>query len=91
MKTPRDPSRHPGERRRPALHPTAPTSTNDEVERFDRTLLGELGLCSPCLSNQKRSEALTAWLHIYTHDRGHATLGQLRPVSRPNNVSGDYS
>jgi transposase InsO family protein len=65
--------------------------TNGKVERFNRTLLEEWAYVRPYTSNQRRTKALTAWLHIYNHHRAHASLGLLPPISRVNNVSGHYS
>jgi transposase InsO family protein len=65
--------------------------TNGKVERFNRTLLEEWAYVRPYPSNQRRAQALTAWLHIYNYHRAHTSLGQLPPISRLNNVSGYYS
>ena len=65
--------------------------TNGKVERFNRTLLEEWAYVRPYTSNQRRSKALTTWLHIYNYHRAHTSLGQLPPVSRLNNVPGHYS
>ena len=64
--------------------------TNGKVERFNRTLLEEWAYVRPYTSNQKRTKALTDWLHIYNHHRAHTSLGQLPPISRLNNVPGHY-
>jgi len=64
--------------------------TNGKVERFNRTLLEEWAYVRPYSSNQRRTKALTTWLHIYNHHRAHTSLGQLPPISRLNNVSGHY-
>ena len=64
--------------------------TNGKVERFNRTLLEEWAYVRPYSSNQRRTKALTAWLHIYNYHRAHTSLGQLPPISRLNNVSGHY-
>jgi transposase InsO family protein len=64
--------------------------TNGKVERFNRTLLEEWAYVRPYSSNQRRAQALTAWLHIYNYHRAHTSLGQLPPISRLNNVSGYY-
>jgi hypothetical protein len=58
------------------IRPRRP-QTNGKMERFNRTLLKEWAYVRPYLSKQTRSEALTAWLHIYNHHRAHAGLGQL--------------
>jgi transposase InsO family protein len=64
--------------------------TNGKVERFNRTLLEEWAYVRPYTSNQRRTRALTTWLHIYNYHRAHTSLGLLPPVSRVNNVSGHY-
>jgi hypothetical protein len=40
-----------------------------EVERFNRTLLEEWAYVRPYTSNQRRTRALTTWLHNYNHHR----------------------
>jgi transposase InsO family protein len=72
------------------IRPHRPQS-NGKVERFNRTLLEEWAYVRPYTSNQRRSEALTTWLHTYNHHRAHTSLGQLPPISRLNNVSGHYT
>jgi transposase InsO family protein len=64
--------------------------TNGKVERFNRTLLEEWAYVRPYTSNQRRTQALTTWPHIYNHHRAHTSLGQLPPISRVNNVAGHY-
>ena len=64
--------------------------TNGKVERFNRTRLEEWAYVRPYTSNERRTRALTTWLHIYNHHRAHTNLGQLPPISRLNNVSGHY-
>ena len=71
------------------IQPRRP-QTNGKVERFNRTLLEEWAYVRPYTSNERRTQALTLWLHIYNHHRAHTSLGQLPPVSRLNNVSGHY-
>jgi transposase InsO family protein len=65
--------------------------TNGKVERFNRTLLEEWAYVRPYTSNERRTRALTTWLHIYNHHRAHTSLGQLPPISRLNNVPGHYT
>ncbi len=65
--------------------------TNGKVERFNRTLLEEWAYVRPYASNEHRTKALTAWLHLYNHHRAHTSLGLLPPISRLNNVSGHYT
>jgi len=72
------------------IQPRRP-QTNGKVERFNRTLLEEWAYVRPYTSNQRRTKALTTWLHIYNHHRAHTSLGLLPPISRVNNVSGHYN
>jgi hypothetical protein len=39
-------------------------------------------------SSERRTKALTTWLHSYNHHRVHTGLGQL--ISRLNNMCGHY-
>jgi transposase InsO family protein len=71
------------------IQPRRP-QTNGKVERFNRTLLEEWAYVRPYTSNQRRTKALTTWLHIYNYHRAHTSLGLLPPISRVNNVSGHY-
>jgi transposase InsO family protein len=72
------------------IQPRRP-QTNGKVERFNRTLLEEWAYVRPYTSNQRRTTALTTWLHIYNYHRAHTSLGLLPPISRVNNVSGHYN
>jgi len=72
------------------IQPRRP-QTNGKVERFNRTLLEEWAYVRPYTSNQRRTRALTTWLHIYNHHRAHTSLGQLSPVARLNNLPGNYT
>jgi transposase InsO family protein len=40
----------------------------------------------PYASEQARTAALAKFIRYYNHDRPHAALGQLPPVSRATNV-----
>lgn len=64
--------------------------TNGKVERFNRTLLEEWAYVRPYSSDRARTRALAKWLHTYNHHRCHTALGGQLPVSRLNNVSGQY-
>jgi transposase InsO family protein len=64
---------------------------NGKVERFNRTLLAEWAYQRPYASNQERTAALDAWLHLYNHHRAHTALGGHPPISRVNNAPGSYS
>ncbi|MFE9742995.1 IS481 family transposase [Streptomyces sp. NPDC006477] len=65
--------------------------TNGKVERFNRTLLDEWAYLRPYTSNTERTEALADFLHTYNHHRCHTALGGHPPISRVNNVAGQYT
>jgi transposase InsO family protein len=65
--------------------------TNGKIERFNRTLLEEWAYVRPYVSDAARTRALARWLHSYNHHRCHTALGGEPPISRVNNVSGQYS
>jgi transposase InsO family protein len=65
--------------------------TNGKVERFNRTLLAEWAYQRPYTTNQERTAALDAWLHLYNHHRAHTALGGQPPISRVNNGPNSYS
>jgi len=86
----RVPNRSARKRRGPTLHPTSPVSNQWQGRARQPDLLEEWAYVRPYSSNQRRTKALTAWLHIYNYHRAHTSLGQLPPISRLNNVSGYY-
>lgn len=63
---------------------------NGKAERYNRTLLEEWAYVQPYSGNAERAALLPEWLHMYNHHRAHTALGGLPPVSRVNNVSGNY-
>ncbi|WP_412076035.1 IS481 family transposase [Streptomyces xanthophaeus] len=65
--------------------------TNGKVERFNRTLLDEWAYQRPYTSNDERTTALADFLHTYNHHRCHTALGGHPPISRVNNVAGQYT
>ena len=65
--------------------------TNGKVERLNRTLLEEWAYRRLYTSEKTRRAALSGWLHHYNHHRPHTALGNLPPISRCTNVSGQYS
>jgi transposase InsO family protein len=65
--------------------------TNGKAERLNRTLLEEWAYRRLYTSEKARRAALSGWLHHYNHHRPHTALGNLPPVSRCTNVSGQYS
>ncbi|MEU2896369.1 IS481 family transposase [Streptomyces sp. NPDC001273] len=65
--------------------------TNGKVERFNRTLLDEWAYQRPYTSNAERTAALADFLHSYNYHRCHTALGGKPPISRVNNLAGQYS
>jgi transposase InsO family protein len=65
--------------------------TNGKVERLNRTLLEEWAYKRLYTTEKNRRAALSGWLHHYNHHRPHTALGNLPPISRCTNVSGQYS
>jgi transposase InsO family protein len=64
--------------------------TNGKVERLNRTLLEEWAYRRLYTSEKARRAALSGWLHHYNHHRPHTALGNLPPITRCTNVSGQY-
>lgn len=56
------------------------------MERFNGTLAREWAYVRPYASEQPRTAALAEFIRYYNHDRPHAALGQLAPVSRVTKV-----
>lgn len=54
--------------------------TNGKVERFNRTLLEEWAYIRPYASNDRRTRALTIWLHTYNHHRAHPHCTRRAPT-----------
>lgn len=65
--------------------------TNGKVERYNRTLLDEWAYVRTYRSDDERTRALDRWLHNYNHHRGHTALGGQPPISRVDNVAGQYT
>jgi transposase InsO family protein len=65
--------------------------TNGKVERFNRILLEEWAYVRPYDGNQERVDLLQDWLHGYNYHRAHTSLGGLPPISRVNDVCGNYT
>lgn len=74
-------------RRTPAYTP----QLNGKVERFNRTMLEEWAYARPYVGNAERTGLLSEWLHRYNFHRAHTALGGLPPVSRLNDLRGNYS
>ncbi len=65
--------------------------TNGKVERFNRTMLEEWAYVRPYETEAERVEAFAAFLHLYNHHRGHSALKGEPPISRVNDLRGQYN
>jgi transposase InsO family protein len=65
--------------------------TNGKVERFNRTLLDDWAYVRVYRSETQRTQALQRWLHLYNHHRSHTSLGGQAPMTRVNNLPGQYT
>jgi transposase InsO family protein len=65
--------------------------TNGKVERFNRTMLEEWAYVRPYESEAERSAAFEGFLHLYNHHRCHTALGGKPPISRVNDLRGQYN
>ena len=65
--------------------------TNGKVERYNRTLLEEWAYVRLYRSNGDRRRLLSTWLHRYNHHRSHIALKGEPPISRVNNLAGNYN
>jgi transposase InsO family protein len=65
--------------------------TNGKVERFNRTLADNWAYVRVYRSDAARTAALERWLHTYNHHRTHTAIGGQPPISRLNNLPGQYS
>ena len=65
--------------------------TNGKVERFNRTLLDDWAYVRVYRSERQRTQALTRWLHLYNHHRSHTSLAGQAPMTRLNNLPGQYT
>jgi transposase InsO family protein len=64
--------------------------TNGKIERFHRTLTNGWAYARLYTSESARRNALQAWIHHYNHHRPHTATGNLPPISRLTNLSGQY-
>ena len=64
--------------------------TNGKVERFNRTMLEEWAYVRPYGTEAERVEAFQGFLHLYNHHRGHTALKGQPPISRVNDLPGQY-
>ena len=65
--------------------------TNGKVERFNRTMLEEWAYVRPYTTEAERVAAFEGFLHLYNHHRGHTALGGKPPISRVNDLRGQYT
>lgn len=65
--------------------------TNGKVERFNRTLATEWAYARPYASEAERAATYTGWLHHYNHHRTHTGIEGKTPISRVQNLRGNYS
>ncbi len=62
-----------------------------EVERYHRTFLDEWAYVRLYRFNAERRRLLGGGLHRSTDHRSHTALSGLPPISRVNNLSGNYT
>ncbi len=78
-----------GEAKHRRTRPYRP-QTNGKVERFNRTMLEEWAYVRTYASEAERVEAFGLFLHLYNHHRSHTALGGKAPISRVNDLAGQY-
>ena len=64
--------------------------TNGKIERFHRTLADGWAYSKHYNSESARRAALPAWLHFYNQHRPHTAIGKVPPITRLNNLPGQY-
>ena len=64
--------------------------TNGKAERFIRTMLEGWAYGPIYGSSAQRTAALDGWLWHYNHRRRHQALGRATPITRLNNLLGNY-
>jgi transposase InsO family protein len=66
--------------------------TNGKAERFIRTMLGGWAYSGAVYAtSQERTAALDGWLYHDNHRRRHSAIGRQPPITRLNNLPGNYS
>jgi transposase InsO family protein len=63
---------------------------NGKVERCQRILAEELRYARNWTFEAERAEAISVWAVHYNYHRPHTALGNLPPITRCTNVSGQY-
>ena len=78
---------------RPRSRRTRPyqPQTNGKIERFHRTLAAGWAFQRLFTSESARRKALPGWLHEYNHHRPHTAIGNVPPITRSTNLSGQYT
>jgi transposase InsO family protein len=61
------------------------------IERFHRTLADRWAFARYYPSETARRKALPGWLHHYNHHRPHTAIGNVPPITRLTNLSGQYT
>jgi transposase InsO family protein len=65
--------------------------TNGKIERFHRTLADGWAFKRFYSTESARRKALPSWLHEYNHHRHHTAIGNVPPISRLTNLTGQYT
>jgi transposase InsO family protein len=65
--------------------------TNGKIERFHRTLAAGWAFARLFPTEKARRHALPGWLHEYNHHRPHTAIGNHPPITRLNNLPGQYN
>lgn len=65
--------------------------TNGKIERFHRTLAQGWAFKKFYPSQADRLAALPGWIHFYNHHRPHSAIGKAAPITRLNNLPGQYT
>ena len=65
--------------------------TNGKIERFHRTMTAGWAFRRLYTRESQRRRALPGWIHEYNHHRPHTAIGSHPPISRLNNLSGQYT
>jgi transposase InsO family protein len=65
--------------------------SNGKLERLNLTLEREWADGRPYRSNQRRLDALPAWLHDYNHHRPHRALDRRSPMQLLNNLPSTHT
>ena len=64
--------------------------TDGKIERSHRTLAAGWAFHRFFPSESARRKALPGWLHEYNHHRPHTAIGNVPPITRLTNLTGQY-